>query len=200
MAFEIDLPEDFFNGPNLVFLSGNVALAECKSLLGRPGADHVDGTLFDGVAATQALTIDGDNLIPEWLADGGEVGAQAVVKVIGIDHREDVGKGLGSGNSVGNFDPLAKPNELEFAEVFNLCEVIHPTQSRGNDHEEHFTKGMLFVFPGARVFQNLKRFKACWQAAGVVNFIGISRHLNRMTTLDIEYQSYDALSVVLSLA
>ena len=104
------------------------------------------------------------------------MGAEAVVKMIGVDHREDVGEGLRGGYVMRNFDPLAKPIELKFTEIFDLCEIVHATQGCGDNHEEDFSKVMLFVISGARVFEDLERFEACGKAAGVIDFIGIARH------------------------
>ena len=200
VTFEIELGEDFLDGPNLVLLFGNVVLAKGEALLGGPCTDDVNGTLLGGVTAAQTLAIDGDNFITERCADGSKVGAEAVVEMIGIDHRKDVGKGLRGGNAMRNFNPLAEPIELEFAEIFDLSEIIHAAQSRGDDHEEDFSEVVLFVISGAWIFEDLERFKAIGKTAGVVDFVRIARHLKRMTPLDIAYQPFKALPVVSSLA
>lgn len=75
VAFEIEQIKDALDGRDFVFLFGNVVLAERDTFLGRSGAHHVDGLLFESVAAAQTLAVDGDDLVSKGRADGGKVGA-----------------------------------------------------------------------------------------------------------------------------
>lgn len=53
-----------------------------------------------------------------------------------------------------NFDPLAESIELKIAEVFDLGEVVHSAESRGDDHEEDFPEMVFLMMTRARIFED----------------------------------------------
>lgn len=101
---------------------------------------------------------------------------ETTVELVGIDERKDVSKGLGTGDSIGKFEPLSKPFEVFVAELFDVGKAIHSAKDSGHDHEQDFAKVVLFVSPGAGVFDDEEGFEALGKAAGIVDFVRVSRH------------------------
>ena len=127
--------------------------------------------LLGGMTSSKALAINGNDFIAQRRADGSKVSAQAIVKMLRGDEREDIGKGLSSGNAMGKCDPFLEPLDLSFTEVFNFGEVVHAAESCHCDHKENFTKVVLFVMARARIFNDLKYFKPFRKSAAVVDFV-----------------------------
>jgi hypothetical protein len=67
---------------------------------------------------------------------------------------EEVGEGLGAGNTIGHFNPFAQPVGLEVAEVLNVGKAVHTAKHDADGHEEHLAEMMQFVAADARIIDD----------------------------------------------
>ena len=105
-----------------------------------------------------------------------------------VECLDDSRKSVVGRNAVGKSQPFFKPLFADVAKLFHEFVRLHPTDDAGESHEDNFTEMVKSVAAFASVLKHLEDFKVFGKAAGVVDFIGISRHPKSLRYLYIAYR------------
>jgi len=123
--FEIEQAQEFGNGGDLVAFFVHGLLGEGKAIVLGPGADDLHGAFIAFAASSQGFAVDVDQSPFEVGRQGGDVGDEAFSKESRIERREEAKEGIGTGNAVGQGDPLFEPFSSCFGKAHEVFAGVH---------------------------------------------------------------------------